>query len=133
MNIYVFIQFTTHLNLYNNTCNYSIKTLWLVVRSYFLSIDLLCLKIKKSSPYLIDMNTILHRLSLELLVEFNINDIHDIFISNRTILFEIYDAEYNCCNDEYIFFHLTTSYFIIFDVRHPLLYHLLLKLVTTIE
>ncbi|RIM34296.1 hypothetical protein BU629_09540, partial [Staphylococcus capitis] len=122
MNIYVFIQFTTHLNLYNNTCHYSIKTLWLVVRSYFLSIDLFCLKIKKSSPYLIDMNTILHRLSLELLVEFNINDIHDIFISNRTILFEIYDAEYNCCNDEYIFFHLTTSYFIIFDVRHPLLY-----------
>lgn len=90
-------------------------------------------KIKKSSPYLIDMNTILHKLSLELLVEFNINDIHDIFISNRTILFEIYDAEYNCCNDEYIFFHLTTSYFIIFDVHHPLLYHLLLKLVTTIE
>ncbi|EEE49702.1 hypothetical protein STACA0001_0424 [Staphylococcus capitis SK14] len=133
MNIYVFIQFTTHLNLYNNTCNYSIKTLSLVVRSYFLRIDLFCLKIKKSSPYLIDMNTILHRLSLELLVEFNINDIHDIFISNRTILFEIYDAEYNCCNDEYIFFHLTTSYFIIFDVRHPLLYHLLLKLVTTIE
>ncbi|ATN03488.1 hypothetical protein EFJ22_06455 [Staphylococcus capitis] len=133
MNIYVFIQFTTHLNLYNNTCNYSIKTLSLVVRSYFLRIDLFCLKIKKSSPYLIDMNTILHRLSLELLVEFNINDIHDIFISNRTILFEIYDAEYNCCNDEYIFFHLTTSYFIIFDVHHPLLYHLLLKLVTTIE
>ncbi|QOX61472.1 hypothetical protein FRG19_10395 [Staphylococcus capitis] len=133
MNIYVFIQFTTHLNLYNNTCNYSIKTLSLVVRSYFLRIDLFCLKIKKSSPYLIDMNTILHRLSLELLVEFNINDIHDIFISNRTILFEIYDAEYNCCNDEYIFFHLTTSYFIIFDVHHPLLYHILLKLVTTIE
>ncbi|PNM98665.1 hypothetical protein AL529_006665 [Staphylococcus capitis] len=133
MNIYVFIQFTTHLNLYNNTCNYSIKTLSLVVRSYFLRIDLFCLKIKKSSPYLIDMNTILHRLSLELLVEFNINDIHDIFISNRTILFEIYDAEYNCCNDEYIFFHLTTSYFIIFDVHHLLLYHLLLKLVTTIE
>ena len=79
------------------------------------------------------MNTILHRLSLELLVEFNINDIHDIFISNRTILFEIYDAEYNCCNDEYIFFFFFTSYFIIFDVHHPLLYHLLLKLVTTIE
>ena len=73
------------------------------------------------------MNTILHRLSLELLVEFNINDIHDIFISNRTILLKytmpntIAAMMNTYFSSNYLIFHN-------FDVHHPLLYHLLFKI-----